>query len=428
MEMKQQQQHNPKSSNKLRRRRDSSKPWSELPSDLLNSVFERLGFADSRRVESVCRSWYSVARRCLAKKQNPWLIILPDEDDKIENHWCTLYNPEENGKLYRMRADVFEFANSCCLATCGNWLLMADHWSDLYILNLFTHEWIYLPPVDSQVGTTKVERTTSRGQFCISNENDEPHHRPRKFKGINMVLHSPAFWIDEQTKEYVVLWGLGKWCLVYSKKGDTFWSQIQIPQGYFADVSQMVYKDDKLYYLLLNRRTGGCIKIFDFSREIPHETFHCGVAVDPSLLHPVTTTSDSWRIRRTKLVVTVSGDVLKVEQLFKCEQRVKLWSFRVYKVCSSDFYNKHDEKVDSLGDEAMLLDLGITVLANDDIVGFKRNSIYFNDIWYEKKTTQICVFNLETQEMEDPLHKFVCSSEQQLARARWFLPSNFKQT
>ncbi|XP_010445688.1 PREDICTED: probable F-box protein At4g22165 [Camelina sativa] len=295
-----------------------------------------------------------------------------------------------------MRADVFEFANSCCLATCGNWLLMVDHWSDLYILNLFTHEWIYLPPVDSQLGPTKVERTTSRGQFCISNENDQPHHRPRKFKGINMILHSPAFWIDEQTKEYVVLWGLGHWCVVYSKKGDTFWSQIQTPPDYFADYSQM-------------------------------ETFHCGVAGDPSLLHPVTT-SDSWRMWRTKLVVTVTGDVLKVEQLFKCEQLVRIWSFRVYKVCSSDFCNKHDEKVDSLGDEAMLLDLGITVLANDDIVGFRRNSIYFNDICYEKNTTQICVFNLETQGMEETLHMFVCSSEQQLARARWFLPSNFKQT
>ncbi|XP_010445687.1 PREDICTED: putative F-box protein At4g22180 [Camelina sativa] len=154
MEMK---QHNPKSSNKLRRPGDS---WSELPSDLLNSVFEHLGFADSRRVGSVCSSWYSAAKRCLAKKQIPWLMILPDEDDEIETHWCTLFNPEENGKLYRMRADVFEFAKSYCLATYGNWLLMVDHGSDVYMLNLFTHERIDLPPVESQLGTTKLERTS----------------------------------------------------------------------------------------------------------------------------------------------------------------------------------------------------------------------------------------------------------------------------
>ncbi|XP_010451746.1 PREDICTED: probable F-box protein At4g22165 [Camelina sativa] len=407
----------------MKQLRNSSRSWSELPSDLFNSVFERLGFADSRRVESVCRSWYSAARRCLAKKQIPWLFLLPDEDDNIDNHWCMLFNPEEEGKLHRMRAEVFIFAKSYCLATCGNWFLMIDHWSDLYILNLFTNEWIYLPPVESQLGTTKLERN-SEGGFCISNGNDHPF--PMRFEGIKDIMHSPVFWIDEQTKEYVVVWGLGHWCsVVYSKKGDAFWNQLQIPLGSSCS-SQMVYKDHKLYYFRFRNNyfgdTSGYIKIFDFSREIPQETFHCGVTFGTSLLDYQP--SDSWRIRATKIVVTVTGDVLKVEQLVKFGQRVQLWSFRVYK---AGFFNKYDEQVDSLGDEAMLFDLGITVLASDDIVGFKRNSIYYNVTCYENNTTQICVFNLETQEMEEPLHKFVCSSEQQLARARWFLPS-FKQT
>ncbi|WZZ77064.1 hypothetical protein YC2023_088434 [Brassica napus] len=84
-------------------------------------------------------------------------------------------------------------------------------------------------------------------------------------------------------------------------------------------------------------------------------------------------------------------------------------------------------QVDSLGNEAMLFDLGITVLANDYIVGgFKRNSIYYKTTCHEKNTTQICLFNFETKEME-PLHKFDFSSHEQLARSLWFLPS-FKQT
>ncbi|CAA7034753.1 unnamed protein product [Microthlaspi erraticum] len=224
MEMKQ-QNPNPKPCTKLRRRAPSIS-WLNLPGDLLNAVFERLGFADARRVESVCRSWCSAARQCSAKKQIPWLILLPEEDDKIERHWCTLFNPEEEGKLYRMRADVFEFANSACLATHGNWLLMVDHWSELYILNLFTHEKIYLPEVESQLGTTQLELTSSRGRFCLSNDQLQ---RPMKLKGINDVMHSPVFWIDEQTKEYVVVWGLGEWCVVYAKKGDVFWNQIQMP-------------------------------------------------------------------------------------------------------------------------------------------------------------------------------------------------------
>ncbi|CAA7034754.1 unnamed protein product [Microthlaspi erraticum] len=196
----------------------------------------------------------------------------------------------------------------------------------------------------------------------------------------------------------------------------------------------MVYKDHKLYFLLHTGRRShstGFIKIFDFSQEIPQETFHCGVTSDtsPLVLDPTTSDLDPWRVWATKLVVTVTGHVLKVVKLFKPGQggALRLWSFRVYKVCSSGFSNKYAEPVASLGHEAMLFYLGFTVLADDGLVGFKRNSIYFNVVCQMFHTTQMCVFNLETQEMEEPLPKFVCSSWQQRVRSRWFLPS-FKQT
>ncbi|CDY70677.1 BnaAnng34610D [Brassica napus] len=180
---------------------------------------------------------------------------------------------QSRGKLYKIRDEDVEFANSYCLATYGNWLFMVDYWYNLYLLNIFTHERIDLTPVESQLGTTKLERTLK----------------------------------------------------AYSKKGDT-----------------------------------------------------------------------------------------KFMEDYQC------------KTCSHSLFNKY-EQVDSLGNEAMLFDLGITVLANDDIVGgFKRNSIYYKTTCRGKNTTQICLFNFETKEME-PLHKFDCSSQEQLARSLWFLPS-FKQT
>lgn len=410
--------HKPNSHKLQRRGGDKSKSsWSELPEDLINSVLERLDFADSRRAESVCSSWYSAGKRCVAKKQIPWLILLPDEDDKINNHWCKLFNPGEKDKLYKIRDEDVEFANSCCLATYGHWLFMVDYWYNLYLLNIFTHERIDLPPVESQLGTTKLERTTLKGKgwFCISNG-----HRKRNCKDIN--IESPVFWIDQHTKEYLVLWGFGQWCVAYSKKGDTFWNQIQIPVIYAC--SHMVYKDQKLYYLLNDHHGIFLIKIFDFSGEIPLETFQCGGA--PGNISSLDPTGNSWRITSAKLVVTVTGDVLYVEKW--ATRFTSLWSFRVFKVYSSGLFNQY-EQVDSLGNEAMLFDLGITVLANeDDIVGggFKRNSIYYKTTCHEKNTTQICLFNFETKEME-PLHKFDCSSYQQLARSLWFLPS-FNQT
>jgi len=59
------------------------------------------------------------------------------------------------------------------------------------------------------------------------------------------------------------------------------------------------------------------------------------------------------------------------------------------------------EKVDSLGDEAMLLDLGITV-PSSEIDGLNGNSKC-------RKTNGILIFDLETEKLEK-LHKYDCSS------------------
>ncbi|KAJ4899786.1 putative F-box protein [Raphanus sativus] len=92
------------------------------------------------------------------------------------------------------------------------------------------------------------------------------------------------------------------------------------------------------------------------------------------------------------------------------------WYFHLFRVYSLGF-TQH-EQVYSLGDEAMLLDLGITVLANDND-GISRNSIYFSDC---SNADNVFLYNLMTWKIEK-LHKFDCSSVQ-LSSSRWFLPSN----
>ncbi|KAF2562071.1 hypothetical protein F2Q70_00014444 [Brassica cretica] len=255
---------------------------------------------------------------------------------------------------------------------------MRNRLSNLYLVNLFTKERINLPPAESQVGTTKLERTVV-GFRITCPEGSKP--------GKPMHIRSPVFWIDEKTKDYLVSWGLGTCCVVYSKKGDNSWTQI--PEA--LDCCDMVYKDHKLYFFSYSRD----LRIYDFSGEAPREIFWCRCVYVERFAYdgggprrPQVT--DRRRLVVTKLVVTVTGDVLKGD--FK----------RVY----------------SLGDESMLLDLGITVLANN-YEGISRNSIYFNAS--HNITSDIFLFNLETRKMEQ-LHKFDCSSDQ-LSGNRWFLPS-----
>ncbi|CAH8340299.1 unnamed protein product [Eruca vesicaria subsp. sativa] len=377
------------------------KSWPELPLDLLISVFKRLSFANFQRAKSVCSSWHSASKQCIPKNQIHWLVLFPEENNNNDNYSCTLFNLEEKDKLYRTKDLSLEFAKSSCIETYRSWLLMRNRMHNLYIVNLFTHERNDLPTVEAQHGVTKMERTLDDDVFRITS------HNGKEYKGIR--LRSPVLWIDEKTREYVVLWELHALCVVYSRKGDTSWNQL-------PDTSRccdMVYSDSKLYFLSLS----GQFRIFDFSGEFPKQTFQCGVIVEIFRLGlQLRQPSNSWSIVATKLVVTVTGEVLKVEKWWK--SRSKTWSFRIFKVCSSGFLKKRD-RINSLGDESILLDQGITVLANDTD-GFIKNSVYFS-VSVAKDVHDIFLFNLETQKTE-PLHRFDCSSVQ-FSRARWFLPS-----
>ncbi|CAF2119380.1 unnamed protein product [Brassica napus] len=71
--------------------------WSKLPSDLIQLIFESLGFADFQRAKSVCSSWRYASKQSSPNNQNPWLILFPEKG----KDYCLLFDPEEKeDKLY----------------------------------------------------------------------------------------------------------------------------------------------------------------------------------------------------------------------------------------------------------------------------------------------------------------------------------------
>ncbi|VVB12272.1 unnamed protein product [Arabis nemorensis] len=106
---------------------------------------------------------------------------------------------------------------------------------------------------------------------------------------------------------------------------------------------------------------GDHVYVWDLSGDVPRQdgyldTFNA-CSFDPSSSCFIATTS--------------SGQILFVHFF---EQHSK-WQFHIYK--SNPVRPNKWVKVDSLGDEALILDIGFTVVAND-ISGIKRNSIYFS--------------------------------------------------
>lgn len=114
----------------------------------------------------------------------PWLIFFPEEQN---NSHFKFFNPGEKERLYKTQDTGFDFSKSVCKATHGNWLLMQDLYDNLYIVNLFTNERFTLcpPPIEYQIRMTKV---------------------------------STVFWIDDKTKDYVVLSNVDGLHVVYCSK------------------------------------------------------------------------------------------------------------------------------------------------------------------------------------------------------------------
>ncbi|CAA7057836.1 unnamed protein product [Microthlaspi erraticum] len=366
--------------------------WSKLPQDLMQMVFERLGFADFQRAKSVCSFWLSASRQSKPNNKTPWMILFPKD-----NNYGLLFNPEEKDKFYKTQDLGNDFAKSYCVATYRSWLLMLDPkyldfcegkinepLYNLFILDLLTRERINLPTLVSEFG----------------------------------ILNAPIFWMDEKTKDYLVIGMFNEEDAVFFKKGDSSWKEM--PELSLSDIDEcfnMVYKDHKLYCLNYDE-----LKIFDFSGEVPVEVFKISVrGCVPRLLRCPGRRPPANTLIRMKhnVVVTLSGDVLIVTSTRPGIS--KIWNFEIYKIDSSKG-NKWEEIV-SLGDEAILLELGLTVDTKEMSEGIKRNSIYFNgrDFGDEYDENDIFIFSLDTKKVEQP-HQFVCSSVP-CSNMRWFLPS-----
>ncbi|XP_010513373.1 PREDICTED: F-box protein At1g69090-like [Camelina sativa] len=368
--------------------------WSELPLDLMRMVFERLGFLDFDRAKSVCSSWQYGSRQCKPSNKIPWMVLFP-----MDKNYCLLINSEDKEKIYRTQHLGDNFAKSICLTTYRSWLLMQHRYKEkevltrtypkhnVYILDLLTRERINLPA----------------------------------FKSANDGLSNPILWIDEKTKDYLVIGMVDVDTLISFKKGNNSWKEIpQLPKSCTEDFFNMVYKDHKLYCLNCS-----FLYIFDFLGEVPLKVFRTSV-------RGYITTKGGYISRpcnpcalnycKCNIVVTLRGDVLIVKSFGPLVS--KTWTFKIYKMDPSTEDNW--EEINSLGDESILLELGITVLAKDQD-GVTRNSIYFTENkyfgGYEKNG--IFIFNLDTKKVEQQPQAFV-SSSMPLSHAHWFLP-NFKR-
>ncbi|KAL1205100.1 putative F-box protein [Cardamine amara subsp. amara] len=372
--------------------------WSKLCGDVLQIVFERLSATDFDRAKAVCSAWRSASKESVRKRNRiPWLILFPYE--RSNGYSCRLLNPAETGLVYRSRKLGVEFTQSRCIATCGSWLLMyVRDPPKLYIFNPLTRERINLPPLDSRINDIIIspeDPSLMRDDLPSSRE----AALTEKVKDLSSDWGLAALWVDERSKDYIVLWSQSQCCLFFSKKGDNFWRMFPYVRFGLAD---LVYQGHRLYIYT----QVFFIEMYDFSGDSP-------VAVTPCLYTylPPPYLSDAFTTR-TRIAVTPSGQVLMV----RCHDihNTTSCTFYVYKM---NLVTEKWDHMPSLGDQALIFNLGITV-PTKDIQGITPDSIYFSGPGFG--TNYIFIFNLATRKVQPFI---ISSTRNKFFDARWFIPN-----
>ncbi|VYS53325.1 unnamed protein product [Arabidopsis thaliana] len=355
------------------------------------------------------------------KLGSPLLLLSPEEGG------FRLYKPDED-KFYETKSD---FSGYRFLASSGKWFLVVDSRWDLYIIDVFSDERISLPPLEStQGGLYMVEREGSNdfkvtliggslnGRCCV--------HTTEYLRGL--------LWVDDKNGDFVVVWQFeqGQF-LGFCKKGDLHYRDIPIRvdvRREFRGLQDVVLKGYNLY-ILVNR---SFIRHLDLSGQdgfkdvsatprFPIWVSAFGRDLGISEIKKVISFSDS-------IAVTTSGDVFLVftTAFESLGERSRI--FHVYKrdpekelkrnICGTSLV-----EVESIGDEALFFDFGITVPA-DHTLGIEPNCIYFtrNDRFGHKDGSipclvDICVYNIATRTFK----RFPSLSNLKLKDAMWFLPS-----
>uniref|UniRef100_A0A1J3E1B2 F-box protein n=1 Tax=Noccaea caerulescens TaxID=107243 RepID=A0A1J3E1B2_NOCCA len=352
------------------------------------------------------------------KSGSPLLML------SLEEVGCRLYSPGED-MIYETKSD---FSGYRFLANSGKWFLAVDSRSKLVIVDVFSEERIDLPPLESIKGGRCKFEVAGDQKFNVRLINDTVFFSSAMVEDVEDLRG--LLWVDDKNGDYVVVWQFECSEFVgYCKKGDDHYREINTRKGPRLELQglcDMVLKGYSLY--VLTKR--------DFIRHLDLSGGQDGFK-DVSENHrlpmwtPCLSTKEEYeRLRAIKLIsstnsiaVTTSGEVLYVRSnAYETSTLERPRTFRVFKRDPKDLhpstYDTRLVEVDSLGDEALILDLGFTVK-----VGIEPNSIYFtrgDRILHNKVSClDMCVYNLATKTIK----RFPGLSNLKVKDAQWFLPS-----
>jgi hypothetical protein len=116
-----------------------TRPWSDLPADLLSLIADRLGIIELLSFHGVCKAWQAASSTASAKietasNSEPWFLFYGEDSQ------CHLYNTSQR----RYTMSIPELDGATCIASNQGWLLIFKEGS-MFFYCPFSHAKIDLP-------------------------------------------------------------------------------------------------------------------------------------------------------------------------------------------------------------------------------------------------------------------------------------------
>ncbi|XP_047054838.1 uncharacterized protein LOC124661019 [Lolium rigidum] len=249
--------------------RRPSPGWSDLPSDLLESVLVRLPVTDRLRFPAVCTAWRSAAAASAARVQavdvpSPWLMLPFNQTVRWQRRGAgdtfskARFLSLSEGRTYDIPQPAPAVSDRLCIGSSPDgWLVTADAASELCLLNPLTGAQVQLPPPDTlpfvHASRDAVGRVVSYSIRCCFDEDENGDDDddapvvvpPESFAPdrLRFELYEKAILVSAPWKGQTGSWGGYAVMLIcqplshlaVSRAGDTRWTLLDTPSRRWVD-------------------------------------------------------------------------------------------------------------------------------------------------------------------------------------------------
>ncbi|KAK9180028.1 hypothetical protein WN943_029235 [Citrus x changshan-huyou] len=208
----------------------TSSKWAEIPSEILDSIFEHLSFPDVLVSESVCSHWFQTAKSFISfKSQNqppqaPALKLFPQEDGTDGNGASEIV-PEE-------------FTENCCIGSSHGWLIFLDERAFPLLFNPSLRiRHAQLPCIGPLLGVLDIEKSQENGYYITYDYQKNPIRYMNNLREslIHKAILSSDPCLNINNFGAVVICGHKK-KIAYCQNGDNSWTDLDGKHQPYEDI------------------------------------------------------------------------------------------------------------------------------------------------------------------------------------------------